>query len=176
VRGGRSDFVSRAFSLQRLVVKQCASGAGCHERFGIGAHRIGGVTILIQGAMPSQRDIHLFAAGTDPYELMTAAALLLDRWAGHRSVRAEYAAVARLGFKQCLTACALVKILARVRRHDFLPLLPAIRAGEHGFQDNGAHGVAIRFARWSTVIMNANSACLAKEFMLTRIRQPSQRS
>jgi hypothetical protein len=76
---------------------------------------------------------------------MAAAALLLDRWARHRTVRAEDAAVARLGFKQCLTACALVKILARVRRHDFLARVPAIRAGEHGFQDNGAHGFAMSF-------------------------------
>jgi hypothetical protein len=52
LRGERGDFVSHAFSLQRLVVKQCVSGAGCHERVGIGAHRIDGVPIIIEGAMP----------------------------------------------------------------------------------------------------------------------------
>ena len=63
---------------------------------------------------------------------MTAAALLLDRWTGHRSVGTEHAAVARLGFEQGLAARALIKVLARVRRHALLSLLPANRAGEYG--------------------------------------------
>jgi hypothetical protein len=74
---------------------------------------------------------------------MTAAALRLDGRTSHRAVRAKNAAVPRLRFKQCFTARALVKILARVRRHDFFTLLPANRASEHGLQDDGAHGFAI---------------------------------
>ena len=74
---------------------------------------------------------------------MTAAALLLDRWTGHRAIGAKNAAIAGLWLKQRFTARALVKILARVCRHDLLTLLPATRASEHGLQDNGAHGFAI---------------------------------
>lgn len=50
--GERYDFIFRAFSWQRLVVKQCITGAGCHERLGIGAHRTNGVPIIIQSGMP----------------------------------------------------------------------------------------------------------------------------
>ena len=50
--GERDDFVSRTFSWQRLAVKQCITGAGCHERLGIGAHRINGVPIIIQSGVP----------------------------------------------------------------------------------------------------------------------------
>jgi hypothetical protein len=64
---------------------------------------------------------------------MTAAALLLDRWAGHRAIGAKNAAIAGLWLKQRFTARALVKILASVRRHDLLPRLSAARAGKHGF-------------------------------------------
>src|ERR1700675_1347230 len=67
-----------------------------------------------------------------PQNLVPAAALFWDGWAPHRAVRAKNAAVARLRLKQCLTARALVEILARVRRHDLFALLTAIRAGEHG--------------------------------------------
>jgi hypothetical protein len=52
LRGERGDFDSRAFSLQRVVVKQCITGAGCHDRVGIGTHRAYGVPIVIEGAMP----------------------------------------------------------------------------------------------------------------------------
>jgi hypothetical protein len=87
------------------------------------------------------------------YLLMTAAALLLHGRASHRAVRAKNAAVPRLRFKQCFTARALVKILARVCRHDFFALLPTIRASEHGLQDNGAHGFAMSFdGKWRIVI------------------------
>jgi hypothetical protein len=72
-------------------------------------------------------------------ELATAAALLLDGWTRHRAVRAKNAAVAGLRLKQCFTASALVKVLARVSRHDFFPLLSAIRTGQYRLQDNGAH-------------------------------------
>jgi hypothetical protein len=52
LRGERGDFDSRAFSLQRVVVKRCITGAGYHDRVGIWAHRVNGVPIVIEGAMP----------------------------------------------------------------------------------------------------------------------------
>jgi hypothetical protein len=52
LRGERGDFVSLAFSLQRLVVKQCINGAGCLERAGIGPHRVSGVPIIIERVAP----------------------------------------------------------------------------------------------------------------------------
>ena len=52
LRGERGDFDSRAFSLQHVVVKQCITGAGYHDRVGFGAHRVNGVPILIEGTMP----------------------------------------------------------------------------------------------------------------------------
>jgi hypothetical protein len=76
---------------------------------------------------------------------MTAAALLLDRWTGHRAIGAKNAAIAGLWLKQRFTARALVKILASVHRHDLLPRMSAARAGEHGLQNNGAHGFAMSF-------------------------------
>ena len=52
LRSERGDFVSRAFSLQRLVVEQCIAGADCHERVGIGTHRDNGVQIAIHSKNP----------------------------------------------------------------------------------------------------------------------------
>jgi hypothetical protein len=51
LRGERGDFDSRAFSLQRVVAKQCITGFGCHDRVGIGAHRVDGIPIVTEGAM-----------------------------------------------------------------------------------------------------------------------------
>jgi hypothetical protein len=51
LRGERGDFDSRAFSLQRVVVKRCITGAGYHDRVGIRAHRVNGVPIVIEGTM-----------------------------------------------------------------------------------------------------------------------------
>jgi hypothetical protein len=56
LHGERGDFVSHAFSLQRLVVSQHISGAGCHERVGIGAHRVSGVPIIIRRAVSARSD------------------------------------------------------------------------------------------------------------------------
>jgi hypothetical protein len=68
----------------------------------------------------------------DTSKLMTTTALLLDGRASHRAVGAKNATVARLGFEQYLTVRALVKILARVRRHGLFALLSTTRAGENG--------------------------------------------
>src|SRR5216684_6954644 len=73
----------------------------------------------------------------------TAAALLLNGWAGYGSVGAEHAAIACLRLEQRFAMGALIEILACVRRHDLLPCMAAARAGQHGPQDNGAHGLAM---------------------------------
>lgn len=52
LRGERGDFLSLGFSLQHFVVKQRINGAGCHERVGIGAHRVNGIPIIIECAVP----------------------------------------------------------------------------------------------------------------------------
>jgi hypothetical protein len=57
LRSERGDFVSHAFSLQRLVAKQCVSGSSCHERVGIGTHRVNGVPIIIESAIPCSAGI-----------------------------------------------------------------------------------------------------------------------
>ena len=72
---------------------------------------------------------------------MAAAALFLNGWTGDRPVRTKYAAVARLGLEQRFTLGALVKILTRIRRHDLRPCVAAAWAGEHGFEDDSAHGL-----------------------------------
>ena len=77
--------------------------------------------------------------------LMTAGALLLDGRASHRAVRAKYAAITCLRFKQSAAVRALVKVLARIRRHDFFALLPAARAGEYRLEDYAAHGFGMSF-------------------------------
>jgi hypothetical protein len=71
---------------------------------------------------------------------VTATAFLLDGRTGYRTIGTKNAAVAGLRLKQGFAAGALVKILARVYRHDLCTLLSAIRAGEHRFQDHGGHG------------------------------------
>jgi hypothetical protein len=49
--GERGALVSHAISLQRLVVEQCVTrtitGFDCHERVGVGGHRVDGVQIVI---------------------------------------------------------------------------------------------------------------------------------
>jgi hypothetical protein len=51
LRGERGDFDSRASSLQRVVVERCITGAGCHDRVGIGAHRVNGIPIATEGVL-----------------------------------------------------------------------------------------------------------------------------
>jgi hypothetical protein len=55
LRGDRGHFVSRALSLQRLVIEHGLIGTGCRERIGIGTHRANGFSIVIEGAMPKRR-------------------------------------------------------------------------------------------------------------------------
>ena len=63
-------------------------------------------------------------------KLTTAAALLLDGRACDRAKRTEHAAIAGLGPKQSFAARALVEKLTGIRRHRFLALLAAVRAGD----------------------------------------------
>ena len=66
------------------------------------------------------------------YKLMAAAALLLNGRAGHRSVGTKHAAIASLRLQQRFAVGALVKILARIRRHDFRPVVATAWACQHG--------------------------------------------
>lgn len=54
----------------------------------------------------------------------------LNRRTRHRSVRAKYAAVARLGLEPFVAALAIIKELAGVRRHLFGRLMPACGTGD----------------------------------------------
>ncbi len=40
---------------------------------------------------------------------------------------------------------ALVEMLARIRGHHLLPFMAAAWAGQHGLQNNRAHGLATSF-------------------------------
>ena len=73
--------------------------------------------------------------------LVTAAALLLNRRAGHGAVGTEYTAVARFWAKQGFAADALVEELAGIRRHGFLLLPAALRAGDDRLQKDFAHAL-----------------------------------
>jgi hypothetical protein len=70
---------------------------------------------------------------------MTAASLLLDRRTGQRSVRTKYAAIAGLRFQQGFAMGAFVKVLTRIRRHDFLLRMATAWAGQDRLQDDLAH-------------------------------------
>jgi hypothetical protein len=54
----------------------------------------------------------------------------LDRWARHRAVGTEHAAVARLGFEHRVAALALVEPLTGVGGHPLCLHVPAYRAGQ----------------------------------------------
>jgi len=75
-----------------------------------------------------------------PRPLVTASALLLNGWAGYRSIRTKHAAIAGLRLKQRLAVAAFIKILTRIRGHDLLLRMAAAWAGEDGLQDDRAHG------------------------------------
>ena len=64
---------------------------------------------------------------------------VLLRRAGHRSIRAENAAIAWLGPKQRLAVTAFIKVTAGARRHRFEFGDAANRADQYGFQKNLTH-------------------------------------
>ena len=67
----------------------------------------------------------------------------LHRRAGHRAVRAEHTAVARVGLEHGRAAGAVMEVRACVRGHGFRPFMAALWAGQGGPQDyrfaNGGH-------------------------------------
>jgi hypothetical protein len=67
----------------------------------------------------------------------TTSFILLDRWAWHRPVRAEYAAIARLWFKPLATSLAVIEKLARIGWHLLSRLVPALRTGDCGGFNHG---------------------------------------
>jgi hypothetical protein len=79
LRGERGALVSHAFSLQRLVVEQCVTrtiaAVDCHERVGIGAHRVNGVQIGIAGTtwLRTLNPIHVLRRSAVPASLRSAA-------------------------------------------------------------------------------------------------------
>ena len=66
-------------------------------------------------------------------------AVCLHRRTGHRAVRTEHAAIARLGPQESVAGLALIEPLAGVRRHAFGFAVPAVRTSEDGVQNHIAH-------------------------------------
>src|SRR5512147_2023000 len=58
----------------------------------------------------------------------------LHRRAGHGAVRAKHAAVADLRLEDACAVRAVEKVLAGIRRHRLLGLVPAVRAGDDRLQ------------------------------------------
>src|SRR5439155_17362358 len=75
--------------------------------------------------------------------------VLLNGRAGHRSVRAEDAAVARLGLEQRLAGDTLVEILASVGGHGFELGDAAGRTGQRGVENDAHIGGSIQKVRAS---------------------------
>ena len=76
---------------------------------------------------------------------MTAAALLLNGWAGYRSVGTKHAAITRLRLQQRTAMSAFIEILACIYRHDLPVFMTAARAGQHRLQDSRTHGLTMSF-------------------------------
>jgi hypothetical protein len=77
----------------------------------------------------------------------TASAPLLDRRALHRTKRAEHAAVTGIWAWQSPAIATFIEKLTGICGHGFLFGEIAMRAGQHGFEDDGSHGGLI-CARW----------------------------
>ncbi len=80
-----------------------------------------------------------------------ASSLLLNRRTLDRAVGAEHATVPWPGSQQCLALTALVEVQAGIRGHRLHCNEPAVRAGQHGLEDDGVHDdtdfpVSIRFS------------------------------
>jgi hypothetical protein len=66
-------------------------------------------------------------------------ALILNGWALDRAVRAKDTAITKFGTQYCHAIGAFVKELARIGGHGFRFGKPAMRAGQHGFEDDIFH-------------------------------------
>src|SRR5579859_4961649 len=81
---------------------------------------------------------------------VAAATLLLNRRTGHRPIGTKHAAIARLRFQQGFAPGALIEILTGIGGHDFIPRVPAVRAGQCRNQLKGCargHGSTLADAR-----------------------------
>src|SRR5262245_58007714 len=70
----------------------------------------------------------------------------LHRWARHRAVRAEHAAVSLRGLEQGAAASALMEVPAGVGRHGLGAPMPALRAGQGRLQLDRRHRDSARLA------------------------------
>jgi hypothetical protein len=68
-----------------------------------------------------------------------ARSLSLNRWARHRAIRAEHAAIALLWTQRRASADTFVEELAGINRHGFRFGGSAMRAGDNAFKDHGAY-------------------------------------
>ena len=100
-----------------------------------GLHCLGNV-VLPMPQWPARQ--HSF---TSAPLLHSATAVLpaLNRWARHRAVGAEHAAVARLRSQHRPAMLALIEELACIGRHDLPLAVTAVRAGEYRFSDKSGH-------------------------------------
>jgi hypothetical protein len=78
----------------------------------------------------------------DQKDRLTAASALRLNWRTlDRTKRAKHAAVTRVGTQQSLAFTALIEELAGICGHGFLLGKTAVRTGQHGLEDSGAHPV-----------------------------------
>jgi hypothetical protein len=68
-----------------------------------------------------------------------ARTLSLNRWARHRAIRAEHAAIALPRSQRRAAADTFVEELAGISRHGFRFGGSAMRAGDNAFKDHGAY-------------------------------------
>jgi hypothetical protein len=68
-----------------------------------------------------------------------ARTLSLNRWARHRAIRAEHAAIALLWTQRRAAADTFVEELAGINRHGFRFGGSAMRASDNAFKDHGAY-------------------------------------
>jgi hypothetical protein len=68
-----------------------------------------------------------------------ARTLSLNRWARHRAIRAEHAAIALPWMQRRAAADTFVEELAGINRHGFRFGGSAMRAGDNAFKDHGAY-------------------------------------
>jgi hypothetical protein len=76
-------------------------------------------------------DLWIYGIAVNPIidtAMLGTAVARLHRWARHRAVGAENAAVARLGLETLAAALAIVEELASVSRHRFHGLMIAVGA------------------------------------------------
>src|SRR3989344_2704670 len=109
------------------------------------------------------------AAGGGP----TAGPRFLDGRTGHVRIRAEDAAVARLGLEEDAAALAVVEVLAGVGRHGLGRLVAAMRTGERGAELN-LHVAHPRALRISTRAQGSTIGCQTRASRTRMVATPSK--